>query len=403
MSWQDDITTIVFTIITGDGKIWQPKWLNAQKSVEYNSSVFEFVNIEGSLVLRQKRKGLNFDLEFYFDGENAVQTGNDFEFSARNPKPWTIKHPFYGNILCQPVSLKQDNSAYNVSKFSVPVIETISEKYPAPLQIIEDKVSANVAISNEIAVNSLAGSDLNKTDLKSDVSLFDRTYSKIIQTNDELILFKKLVSESLAEIESSTATSLSILRSIQALIEFPALVEQTINARINTFAETISNLFTSIDGSRESFFKYEGLAGLTIGSILLASVTNTNDDYNTRSKIMAIQSRIIAIYNSYLLNLDSLQTDRADSDTSYTPDFDTQNNLNLSVQYAISNLFELAFAAKQEREFVLDKDSNLILLTHRFYGLDADDVNIDKFISINNLSLSEILNIQKGRKIIYYV
>jgi hypothetical protein len=69
----------------------------------------------------------------------------------------------------------------------------------------------------------------------------------------------------------------------------------------------------------------------------------------------------------------------------------------------ISNLYSIAFAAKQEREYVLDKDSNPILLTHKFYGLDKNDVNLEKFISTNDIGLTEILNIRKGRKIVYYV
>ena len=404
MSWQDDIETIVFTIITGDGKTYTPKWLNAQKSREYNSSVFEFVNVDGSLVLRQRPKGRTFDLEFYFDGENAVQEGNNFESSANNPKPWTVKHPFYGNILCQPISLKQDNSQYNVSKFTVPVMETISEKYPQISPIIGDVINSSVVSTNEVQLNAVDESgQLNKTELKDNVNFLDRTYSKIIKTNDELVEFKKLVSETIVEIENSSSTALSVLRYIQALINFPATIDQTVDERINIFIETISGIYDSLDGSLESKFRYEGLAGAMIGAILISSSSNITDDYETRSKVIAIQDKIIGAYNDFMSILDSFQTDRADSDNSYTPVFNAQNSLNLAVQYTISNLFEIAFSAKQEREYTLDKDSNAILLTHRFYGLDSDDVNLKKFISTNNIGLNEILGIKKGRKIIYYV
>ena len=72
MSWIEDIQNKVFEIVTGDGKTYTPKWLNAVKDAEYNTTVYDFVGVEGSFVDRKAAKGLKFTLEFYFDGEFAV-------------------------------------------------------------------------------------------------------------------------------------------------------------------------------------------------------------------------------------------------------------------------------------------------------------------------------------------
>jgi hypothetical protein len=103
MSWINDIQDKTFEIITGDGKSYFPKWKNAQKSTEYNLTVFDFINTEGSYVDRKKMKGRKFDLEFYFDGESCVDLGNNFELSARDSRKWLLKHPFYGEIYCHPL------------------------------------------------------------------------------------------------------------------------------------------------------------------------------------------------------------------------------------------------------------------------------------------------------------
>ena len=73
------------------------------------------------------------------------------------------------------------------------------------------------------------------------------------------------------------------------------------------------------------------------------------------------------------------------------------------VNYAISQLFIIALGAQQERIILLGEDSNVINLTHRFYGLDSEDLNIDKFMRNNDIGISEMLQIEKGRKIKYYV
>lgn len=401
MSWQTDIENIIFTIITGDGKEWRPKWKNATKDVEYNASIYEFVNVDGSLALRAKPKGRRFDLEFYFDGENAVTIGNNFEISARNNKYWTVKHPFYGDIKCQPLSLKQDNTALNVSKFTVPVIETITTAYPEATKIIEDEIIVKVAEINELQqVAYEQSAEIDRTELVKNVSALDTIFSSIIKTSEELKEFKDAVADAVIEITNVVSTGTSILRAIHTLINYPATIEQTIEARFNSFVEALDNIIDTFGDNKEQF---EAISGSIVAAMQLVTVSNITDDFNIRKDVIDHQDSLLTEYNKYLSFLDTLQTERADSDDSYTPDYNSQNGLNELVNLTISNLFEVAFSAKQEREFTLEKDSNPILLTHRFYGLDKLDENLSKFIKTNNVGLNELLNIKKGRKIVYYV
>jgi hypothetical protein len=404
MSWQDQIDNVIFTIITGDGVQYQPKWRGVTRDIEFNSALFEFVNVKGTLVLRQEPKGQKINLEFYFDGDNYIQNATRFVNSTNSKKYWTVQHPIYGNFICQPISISQDDNQLNCSKFSIQVVVTLPDVYPISMPIIENKISESVTATNEKQASTYANSgEINKTGLKFVTEYLDTTYSKIFKTNADILAFKKHVSNTIIDIESATGTPLLILRQMIALINYPATIEQTIVARINTFEETLNTLFTGLDNSRENKFMFESLGGAMIGAILLSSSTNITDDYEIRSKVLAIQARISSIYSTFLTRLDSLQTDRADSDTSYIPNFDSMNSLNEAVNYTISNLFNIAFTAKQEREYTVDYDTNLILLTHRFYGLDLEDANIEKFIKTNNIGLNEMLCISKGRKIIYYV
>jgi len=401
MSWIDNIETVVFTIITGDNKSYTPKWKNATKDVEYNASIFEFVEVEGSLVVRKKPKGRRFDLEFYFDGENAIDLGNNFETSARNSRNWTIKHPFYGDFKCQPLSLKQDNSALNISKFNVSVIETITSKYPTYTPIITDRIEEQLNITNENQIQALSDSkELDKNEMLASVNSMDTTFSNIITSSEELLEFKNLVSEATTEIGLTISTATSILQSVQSIINYPATIEQTIEARFTAFKEVYDNLIMSFTNNKNQF---EALAGGMIAAMQFSSSNNINDSYETRTRVLIQQENLINTYNDYVEFLDSLQTDRADSDYSYIPNYIGQESLNTLMNLASSNLFEIAFEAKQEREYILEDDNNVINLTHRFYGLDKNDVNLNKFISVNNIGLNELLNIKKGRKIIYYV
>ena len=73
------------------------------------------------------------------------------------------------------------------------------------------------------------------------------------------------------------------------------------------------------------------------------------------------------------------------------------------VSFTSKNLFLLSFDARQERLYELTEDSNLIVLTHRFLGLDADDANIESFRKINDIKNDELYRVRKGRTIKYFV
>jgi len=77
--------------------------------------------------------------------------------------------------------------------------------------------------------------------------------------------------------------------------------------------------------------------------------------------------------------------------------------LNLLLNYTLSNLFNIALNAKQERNQILTEDSNWILLTHKFYGLDAEDANIVQLMEQNKAGLSSVLQVEKNTRVYYYV
>jgi hypothetical protein len=64
-------------------------------------------------------------------------------------------------------------------------------------------------------------------------------------------------------------------------------------------------------------------------------------------------------------------------------------------------LVEISFTVRQERVVVTDRPRSIIDLCHELYG--TVDSALDAFVRHNRLSGSEILEIPKGRRIVYYV
>jgi hypothetical protein len=119
--------------------------------------------------------------------------------------------------------------------------------------------------------------------------------------------------------------------------------------------------------------------------------------------VYSVIDSVLSVYNSYIENLDSIQTENNGTIDSYIPSFEPLQNLSGLVNFAVSNLFTIAFGARQERTLFLENDSNVIILAHRFYGLNVNDSTIDDFINTNGIGVNEYYEILKGRKIIYYV
>ena len=114
MSWLDRVNTKMI-ITTGDGKSFSPAWFDAEKSVKYNLSEFEFIDIKGALVDRREPKARRFNFSIVFQGSENVDEASLFEASANDRRAWKISHPLYNNIVVHPVSLKFNDKNYNAT------------------------------------------------------------------------------------------------------------------------------------------------------------------------------------------------------------------------------------------------------------------------------------------------
>ena len=128
-----------------------------------------------------------------------------------------------------------------------------------------------------------------------------------------------------------------------------------------------------------------------------------DEDYKTRPEVSGIADTIMDMFSSYISDLDSLQTPNGGKTNSFIPDAYALRDLSQLVNLSISNLFTIALGARQERSLYLEDDTNIVVLTHRVYGLDPGDNNMNELIETNSIGINEIDILKKGRKIVYYV
>jgi len=406
MSWIDKVDSGL-TITTGDGRLFNPKWVKTSFSREYNVTEYNFPDTTGTLVKRTTPLGVKYTMEIYFEGDDHLDVSEQFRISADDRRPWTIEHPDYGTVAVQPASLSFDNSSYNSTKISGVVTETLNDE---GLQIVEvplDLILGYDLDGFEISAEALAQTpDPDTFRMAQNSSSFYNSGKLSITDPIQAEQYFSAFSAANGAIANAVQQPLNAARELQRLIEAPAQFSISVRQRIDILTNQLNLLLTTISTVSSVFDKalIENNGAATISAMCVSAATPLNEnDYGSADSVFQIIDIILDNYNAYASSLDSIQTDNGGAPESFVPNFNLQTVLSDNVNYTVSNLFNIALEAKQLREFVLTADSNVILLAHKFYGLTEDDSTIDQFIAQNNIGINDLLTIQAGKTVVYYV
>ncbi len=407
MSWIEKIKEGI-TITTGDGEVYQPLYVLSAKNIDYNVAEFNFPNVNGTLVKVGNKRGTRHNIRIIFQGENHLDVSEAFEKSCEDKRPWIVSHPFYGRLLVQKTSLQFNPTGLNTTEITGELIETISDDYPKTSIDPRDFAEQQINDTNESNVESFSNTDLSPTDineLENDIDdISDATGTPDLSEsafNDYINSYNETKNKLLDAADETLAAANAIVDFITKVATFDIPIPIRIQLLLEQF-QILNNKIDALNTPNQKK-KYETIAGAIFTAINETAITPTDNDYETIDEVTSVIDEIVSVNNQYINSLNDLQTiDGADID-SYIPDFTFVNNLNVLVNHVLSTLFIIAIDAQQQRVTVLTEDSNAILLTHRYYGLEADDSTLNKFISQNNIGINELMNIEKGRKIIYYV
>jgi hypothetical protein len=406
MSWRDNLNNVQFSIITGDGKEYFPLLKITERSKEFNTKSFDFIDVAKSFVDRKQPKSTKYPLTFYFQGDDNIDQSNAFDVSSNDKRYWTVSHPFYGVIKGQPLSITFNDSNYNVTEVSVDFWESIIFDFPKSNFSIKDNTLVKKDAILESSAKSYASRDVfTAEDIQKNKESINITASKFndIQDDDTFTEFSNIVSKAEKASDNLLKDTLNAINKANEVLNYPSTIDASVKNRLAGYKNTFLELKNGIESIADKLF-FESQGASCLASYCNASVNfQFGEDYTTAIEIEGVVSDLIFLYNDYLLLLDSSSTSNYNTTEFFQPSALVQSQMNDLINLTIGNLFTLAFDSQQERVFYTDKETNLILLTHKYLGLDASDNNINQFREINNIKLNELLRIKKGRKIKYYI
>jgi hypothetical protein len=352
-------------------------------------------------------------VDFSFENNDHLEVCAAFEKSADDPRPWIMIHPYYGRITVQPSSLEIDNSKMNVSEIKTEVIETILQDYPKTAVVPADKIKNNVEECNASLgaasiekINSIGVKPLTISKTSAFINKSNSKVSKLLSTTADSETYINKLNKLKASVNSFSTAPADVITQTIDILRTTAELPLSVTDKLTSYTAMISdaeNSFLLGTVSLADKFLYMSNVGSIISAMCLSVSRPLATDYSNRVDVLNTIDTLLDANTTYIQTLDGIQTANGGSIDSFVPDATALFQLNQLLNYTISNLFNIALDAKQERSIILEEDSNWIILAHRFYGLKSDDSTIEQMIRNNGGGLNELLQVRKNRKIVYYI
>lgn len=405
MSWKNRIDNTKFSIKTGDGKEFFPLWKSGEKSLEFNTSSFDFIDVEKSLIERKKPKSSKYPLTFWFQGDDNVDKAEAFERSAKDNRYWTVTHPFYGTIKGQPLSITRNNNELNITEITVDFWETIIFDFPKSNLSIQDNTLVKKEKVFSVSAEVFSAKDVFEA---KDINALKGKIGKIakglegLQNDLTFPDFQNKISKALKASDALINNSLDAISFTQDLLNLPGEIVSSVKDRIGAYVSVFNSIVGVLDSVPNKLF-FQTMGASVISTMCNESVKfDFETDYLTVTEVEETVSKLLEVIEVYNRLMDDSYVSNTGSSIPFSPSYDVQFAIQDIVNLTVASLYETAFDAQQERIVYLDKDSNLILLTHKYMGL-ASDENIIRFRELNGIKLRELFKVKKGRKIKYYV
>jgi hypothetical protein len=169
--------------------------------------------------------------------------------------------------------------------------------------------------------------------------------------------------------------------------------------------ETGGTYSPTIESTTMDFYTADVYASAYVAGAVVSAL---NNEFTTTPDAIKAAEDIITQFEKLTIwrdeNFEALSEAEIPITTPVNSDVDTgevYQQLQEAVALITGVLVELSFTLKQERRIILDRNRTIIDLVAEFYG--SIDDQLDFFIRTNELTGSEIIEVPKGREIVYYV
>lgn len=411
MTWQSRIKEAAYTSPGGQRMAFQ--YENVSVSFDKKGAAYDFPDADGTYMQDLGKSGRRLPLTVFFSGANCDLQADVFLAMLGEPGEGKLEHPVYGLINVLPFGeiTRKDELVTRANQVSIELTfwETTGLVYPT---VQGDAASAvQQAVSAYVQASAQQFAESAQLETPGALAGLIGDYRAALGTARE---FLAPIAQASAEVQREfTAINRSIIETLDTLIGDPlVLALQTslfvqepsrafarIESRLTAYSAMLDVLTGETAkpgfGSRNyNAFLAQDLFVLGASSGQVLSVLN--NQFPTKSEAVAAADFLLTNLEKATVWRDaSYQAlDEIDTGLAYA-------QIQQAVALAAGYLVEISFTLRQERVVFLNRPRALIELVAELYG-DVDE-NLDFFISSNDLTGDEILELPRGRRVAYYV
>lgn len=420
MTWLDRIAEAAYTSPKGTRKTFA--FTDVSSEIDRRTAAFEFPGVDGAYIQDNGSGERRYPLACIFSGPECDAEASAFEALLLERGAGVLEHPLYGRVDVVPFGTitRRDDLVTAANQTIVEVVfwSTLGAVYPSSrlsprLEVSAAMRRAGPALSADFARAMDLASEARRQNGKLSVLDAVRHVQGALQAaasateavNRE---FRQLQSAVNFGIDVLIGQPLALAGQMLNLITAPARALAGIESRLDGYRDLLSRLIASSPSSpgapapvlerlalrRSNDFHAADLCagGAVLGSV--ASVIETT--FTAKPSALEAAEAVLAAQASRTAWRDArfAELGQVDTGESYAA---VQETAALAVGY----LVEISFSLVPERAVVLDRPRGLVELCAELYRSVADE-RIDFLITTNGLSGAEILELPRGRRVVFY-
>lgn len=429
MAWQDRIREAAYTSPSGERLAFL--FEDVRTEVTKRTTAFVFPGVDEAYVQDNGHGARRFPLRCYFAGDDHDLEANAFVAALLERGIGRLEHPFYGAANVVPLGqiTRRDDlrEAAGQTVLDVVFSTSLAAVYPQlaaePRTAVEQQAEAfetAAAAQFEEAADLSTVAAQEETKAKTRDAL-QELEAALAEVSDATAKVSATFQDALDSINSSLdvliSQPLSLAQQLVSLVTAPARAASTLAERLDGYAGIVDNLTTAsdaipslslsggvvIESRRRNVANAFHLTNVLASAAVSGAVISTLEtEFTSRPAALEAAQRLLDELDALVVYLDDGYATLAsveapggiDTGTSYQA-------LQQLVVSAAARLVEISFSLLPERSIVLDRPRTILDLAAELYGSVADE-RLDFLIDTNGFTGSEILEVPRGRRVVFY-
>ena len=416
--YQQRLREGAFTSPSGLRSVFQ--YAAVRRRTPKRASVYQFADVEGQYIQQHGVGGRVYPLTCYFTGDDHDLLATSFELSCHEDGVGRLEHPLYGvfDVVCTgEVDRRNDLvTAANQSVVEVTFETSLASVYPSleglgVNELLQSVDGFNVAAAEQFRVSGQLSSALAQAEIKGTVRALlgdiSASLAKAANATTESRRAFDAQQRALNEgLDVLVGQPLELARQITNLIQTPSRTFGALVARLEGYAALAQRILgrsvelssagtgpDEVTRAANDFWAADLVATSAMSGALLASA---NASYRAKPDALAAAAALQSQLDVTLAWRETQIASLATIDVG-----DAHQAIQAAGAAGVGYLVQQAHSLKPERRVTLDRARTFVDLCFELYGA-VDDASLQFFIDSNALTGSEILEIPRGRSVVYY-